>query len=282
MDLAQRRSPAPAPQGGQQAGRPNLIAYNRDHINELLSQLAALDTLVGQPVPKTRMNGGIVGIEVARERLLEAVQVLRDQLGFSLLACVTGVDMIDHLESIYHLRNLEQNWLLQLRVKLPLDDPAVDSLVGLYPAANWHERETYDLVGIVYRGHPDLRRILLDDEFVGYPLRKSFRSTPLAVHDRATTQVDAERAVSGEQQRRQERIAPKHFGQGDQERLHPGKPTFGSAAVYLETGQGVLPAGEQGTDVAEHGPNVDRSQAGASQAGASQAGASQAGAATKP
>jgi len=267
MDIAQRPSPAPVPPGGQPAARPNLIAYSRDHINDLLSQLAALDVLVGQAIPKIRMNGGAVGIEVPREHLLEVVQVLRDQVGFNLLSCVTGVDLIDHLQSLYHLRNLERNWLLQLRVKLPLDDPSVDSLVSLYPAANWHERETYDLVGIVYRGHPDLRRILLDDEFVGYPLRKSFRSTPLAVHDRATTQVDAERAVSGEQQRRQERIAPKHFGQGDQERLHPGKPTFGSAAVYLETGQGVLPPGEQSTDVAERSSSGEASQAGVGQAG---------------
>jgi NADH/F420H2 dehydrogenase subunit C len=262
VDLARRPVPEPVPQSGQPAGRPSLTAFNRDHINELLSQLAALDTLVGQPVPKTRMNGGAVGIELARERLLPAVQALRDQLGFNLLACVIGVDMIDHVQSLYHLRNLEQNWLVQLRVKLPLDDPAVDSLVSLYASANWLEREQYDLMGIVYRGHPDLRRILLDDEFVGYPLRKSFRPTPMTMHDRATTQVDAERAVSGEQQRRQERIVPKHFGQGDQERIHPGKPTFGSAAVYLETGQGLLPGDVQGEYVAEHGYDVDTSDIG--------------------
>jgi NADH/F420H2 dehydrogenase subunit C len=250
-------APRPVPQAGQPAGRPDLTAYNRDHINDLLSQLARLDTLVGQPVPKTRMNGGAVGLEVPRERLVDVVRTLRDQLGFNLLACVTGVDMIDHVESLYHLRCLDRNWLIQIRVKLPLDDPSVDSLVGLYPAANWLEREQYDLMGITYMGHPDLRRILLDDEFEGYPLRKSFRQTPLAVHDRATTQVDAVRAISGEQQRRQERMAPKHLGQGDQERLHPGKPTFGSAAVYLETGQGLLPGDQQGDSTTEHGYEVD-------------------------
>jgi NADH/F420H2 dehydrogenase subunit C len=239
-----------------------LSAVEREQVNQLLSHLAALDTLVGQPVPKTRMNGGAVGLDLPRERLVEAVGALRDRLGFNMLATVTGVDMIDHLESIYHLRNLGQNWLVQIRVKLPLEDPSVDSLVGLYASANWLEREEYDMFGIVYRGHPDLRRILLDDEFEGYPLRKGFRSSPMVVHDRATTQVDGERAVSGEQQRRQERIVAKHFGQGDQERIHPGKPTFGSAAVFLDTGQGLLSGDEQGQDVDEHGYDVDTGQAG--------------------
>ncbi len=253
-------APAPRPQSGPSANQPashaNPPAAARERVSELLGRLGVLDTIVGQPVPKTRMTGGVVGIEVPREQLVPVVQVLRDALGFNLLSCVTGVDMIDHLESLYHLRNPGEGWLAQLRVKLPLDDPAVDSLVGLYPAANWHERETYDLMGITFRGHPDLRRILLDDEFEGHPLRKSFRPTPMTVHERATTQVDAERAIAGEQQRRQERIAPKHFGQGEQERLHPGKPTFGSAAVFLETGQGLLPSDDQGEDVSEHGDDA--------------------------
>jgi NADH/F420H2 dehydrogenase subunit C len=250
------------PQSGQPAGRPDLTAFDRDHIGELLAQLAPIETLVGQPMPKTRMGGGAVGIEIPREHLVEVVRTLRDTLGFNLLACVTGVDMIDHLQSVYHLRNLGQNWLLQIRVRLPLEQPEVDSLVGLYPAANWLEREQYDMFGIVYRGHPDLRRILTDDEFQGHPLRKTFRMTPLTIHERTTTQVDGERAIAGEQQRRQERIVPKHFGQGLEERIHPGKPTFGSAAIFLETGQGLLPGDDQGDKDTEHGYVVKKKDAG--------------------
>ncbi len=210
----------------------------------LLSELGQVDTLLGQPTAKTRMGGGGVGIELPPERLLDAVRVLRDQLGFDMLTCVSGVDMGDHVESVYHLRSLSRNWLLQVRVKLPADASEVDSLVSIYSSANWLERETYDLVGIVYRGHPDLRRILLDDDFNGYPLRKSFHPTPLTVKDRATTQVDGVRAIAGEQQRQVERITAKHLGQGEQERLHPGKLTFGSAAVYVKTGQGIESGGE--------------------------------------
>jgi NADH/F420H2 dehydrogenase subunit C len=239
VDLARN-----VPAAGDQI--PSLAAYEPEHINELLAGLAQVDQALGQPVPKKRMNGGIVGIEVPAERLLDAARIMRDTLGFEMLTCVSGADMVDHLESLYHLRSISHNWLLQVRVKLPSANAEVDSLVGLYPAANWLERETFDMYGIVYRGHPDLRRILLDDEFNGYPLLKSFHPTPLTVHDRATTQTSGERAVSGEQQRGMERITPKHLGQGDEERVHPGKLTFGSAAVYLTTGQGV-------EDVSEHG-----------------------------
>lgn len=220
-------------------GAPSLRAFDNDHINALLGELAQLDTAVGHEVPKRRLSGGCVGVEIPAERLLDAARALRDTLGFDMLTCVSAVDMVDHVESIYHFRAISRNYLLQVRVKAPSDAPEVDSLVSLYPSANWLERECYDMVGIRYRGHPDLRRILLDDEFFGYPLLKSFRPTPLTVHDRATTQVDAVRAVAGEQQRNVERIVAKNLGQGNEERLHPGKLTFGSAAVYVQTGQGV-------------------------------------------
>ena len=163
--------------------------------------------------------------------------------------------MVDHLESIYHFRSLRNNWLLQIRVKVPNDNPRVPSLVSVYPSANWLERETYDLFGIVFEGHPDLRRILLDDDFFGFPLRKSFRATPHTVHDPATTQTDANRAVTGAPERNIETITYKHLGQGQQERLHPGKLTFGSAAVFKETGQGVLPVSEDAPNALPEPPD---------------------------
>ncbi len=221
-------------------------------VGELLRGLGQLDEALGTTVPKTRMNGGIVGIEVGRDQLLDAARVLRDRLGFDMLTCVSGVDMIEHLESVYHFRSISRNWLLQVRVKTPTETPEIDSLFSLYPSANWLERETYDMYGIIFRGHPDLRRILLDDEFFGFPLLKSWQQTPVTVHDRATTQTNAIRAVSGEQQRNARDVTAHHLGQGTQERLHPGKLTFGSAAVYLKTGQGV----ESGTSP-EHGYVVD-------------------------
>jgi NADH/F420H2 dehydrogenase subunit C len=240
------------------AGTPGsaspLLAFDRDHINDLLARLGQLEETLGASLPAKKMSAGVVGLEVPPERLLDLARALRDSLGFEMLTTVSAVDMVDHVESIYHFRSISNNWVVQVRVKLPSDHPEVDSLVGLYASANWLERECYDMVGIVYRGHPDLRRILLDDDFFGYPLRKSFHQTPLTVHDRATTQVDAVRALAGEQQRNVERVVPKRLGQGEQERLRPGVPTFGSNAFYLETGQGVEP------DQPEHGYSVDTSE----------------------
>ena len=82
---------------------------------------------------------------------------------------------------------------------------------------------------------------MLEDEFIGHPLLKSFTSTPIVRHDRATTQAPAVQAVAGEGLRHQERIQTKRLNQGSIERIHPGMTTFGGAAVYLETGQGVEP-----------------------------------------
>jgi len=227
--------------------------YETDFINELLAALDPVDEAVGQPVSKQRMAGGLVGIEVPAEQLLPAMRVLRDVVGYDMLACNSGADMVDHLESLYHLRALAKNWLLQVRVRMPVESPEVDSVVSLYPAANWMERETYDMYGIVFRGHPDLRRILTDDEFFGYPLRKNFHATPITVHDRATTQATGEQSIAGEQQRGVETMTPKHLGQGDEERVHPGKLTFGSAAIYLTTGQGVESPGLPGASAPEAG-----------------------------
>ncbi|HEV2236803.1 MAG TPA: NADH-quinone oxidoreductase subunit C [Ktedonobacterales bacterium] len=237
MDLVPHLSTPLAP--------PSLLAFERDHVETLAGELTSrLPAVVGQPVSVARMNGGLLGLELPPEQLVAAVRVLRDTLGFDMLTCVSGVDMGDHLDSIYHLRSLSNNWVLQVRVSLPAERPQVDSLVGLYSSANWLEREEYDLVGITYLGHPDLRRIMLDDEFQGHPLLKSFRSTPPVVHDRATTQVPPRQALAGGHQRNLETVVSKRLGQGQEERLHPGTPTFGNMAIFSRTGQGVEPPAE--------------------------------------
>lgn len=243
MDLSVRGSTQPE----RQPSAPTLIAYDREHISALLTQLGALDQQMGATLPKTRLAEGMVNIDVPSDRLLDVARYLRDSLGFDMLTCVTAVDMIDHIQSLYHFRSLANNWLLQVRVRLTSEHPEVDSLVTLYPSANWLEREQYDMLGVIYRGHPDLRRILLEDEFVGYPLLKSFNTTPIVRHDPATTQTPAVRAISGEGIRHQERVQTKRLGQGTLERIHPGMTTFGGAAVYLETGQGMEPATEATT-----------------------------------
>jgi hypothetical protein len=138
--------------------------------------------------------------------------------------------MLDHLETVYHIRSIARSQLIQLKVRLDNQQPDVDSVASIWPTANWLERETYDMFGIHFAGHPDLRRMLLDDDFEGYPLLKSFHQVPLTVKPRATTQADPNMATAGNfQQRGVEHVVQKKLGQGMEERLHPGTPTFGHA-----------------------------------------------------
>jgi NADH-quinone oxidoreductase subunit C len=103
---------------------------------------------------------------------------LRDdtRLLFDYMMCQSGVDYNNGtLGSIYHLSSMKLGHKVVLRVVVPKENAVVPSVVSLWAAANWMERETYDLVGIVYEGHPDLRRILLPYDWEGHPLRKDYK-----------------------------------------------------------------------------------------------------------
>src|SRR5437764_15204665 len=200
----------------------------RDQNAALARDLAPIAQITGKPVTPTTLKGDYLALYIEREHLVSVCRFLRDQLGFDLLSSISGADMLDHLETVYHIRSIARGQLLQLKVRLDHEKPEVDSVVSVWPTANWLERETYDLYGIRFAGHPDLRRMLLDDEFEGYPLLKSFHQVPLTVKPPATTQVDPNMAVSGQfQQRGVEHVVQKKLGQGLEERLHPGTPTFG-------------------------------------------------------
>ncbi|MGI9059700.1 MAG: NADH-quinone oxidoreductase subunit C [Ktedonobacteraceae bacterium] len=199
----------------------------RDQNAALARDLAPIAQITGQAVAPQTLKGDFLSLTIDRTNLVAVSRFLRDQLNFDLLSCISGVDMLDHLETVYHLRSITRNQVLQIKVRIDHEKPEVDSVVSVWPTANWLERETYDMFGIRFSGHPDLRRMLLDDDFEGYPLLKSFHQVPLTVKDRATTQVDPNMAVAGKyQQRGVEHVVQKKFGQGQEERLHPGTPTF--------------------------------------------------------
>jgi len=202
----------------------------RDQNAALARDLAPISQITGKELTLKTLKGDFLGLEVDRSNLVAVCRFLRDQLGFDLLSSISGVDMLSHIETVYHMRSLTRGQLLQIKVRLDHEKPEVDSLVSVWPTANWLERETYDLFGIKFTGHPDLRRMLLDDDFVGYPLLKSFHQVPFTVKPPATTQVDPNMAVAGKyQQKGVEHVVRKKLGQGKQERLHPGTPTFGHA-----------------------------------------------------
>lgn len=215
---------------------PSATTGYRDQNAALARDLAPIAQITGKPLNPTTLKGDFLALDIDRESLVAVCRFLRDQLSFDLLSCISGVDMLDHLETVYHMRSTTRSQLLQLKVRLDRENPEVDSVVSVWPTANWLERETYDLYGIRFAGHPDLRRILLDDDFEGFPLLKTFHQVPLTVKPRATTQVDPNMAVaSGFQQQHLERVVQKKLGQGLEERLHPGTPTFGhSFEDYVE------------------------------------------------
>jgi len=112
-------------------------------------------------------------------RIVDAMRTLRDDHGFQVLIDLCGVDYPERerrFDVVYILLSMTRN--LRLRVKIQTDeDTAVPSVVAVYPAADWYERETFDMYGVFFEGHPDLRRILTDYGFHGHPLRKDFPMT---------------------------------------------------------------------------------------------------------
>ncbi len=121
-----------------------------------------------------------VGITLKRENIVAIIGHLRDNpaFGFHLLKDLSGVDYqgkkTPRFEVVYHLYSLRHNRMIRLNVQVPEDDPSVDSVTGIFKGADWHERECFDLFGITFRNHPDLRRILLPEDWEGYPLRKDY------------------------------------------------------------------------------------------------------------
>ena len=140
--------------------------------------LAALKALAGE-LPTSEFRGD-TRVVVPRDRLWEAMALLNEQRGFDLLVDVTCVDYLnyrgakDRFGLVYLLTNAATNDRLTVRVFLNEDRLEVPSLVRLWAGADWLEREVFDMFGVRFTGHPDLRRILMPDEFTAFPLRKDY------------------------------------------------------------------------------------------------------------
>jgi NADH-quinone oxidoreductase subunit C len=165
----------------------------------------ALPTALGDALQNVTIALGEITVVIAADRLKAAMQVLRDrpELQFVTLLDVCGVDysafageaprIADFVSTetapehqvalppgrrfaaVYHLLSLTHNWRLRVRAFAPDDDfPVLPSMIDVWPSANWYEREAFDFFGIVFVGHPDLRRILTDYGFIGHPFRKDF------------------------------------------------------------------------------------------------------------
>jgi NADH-quinone oxidoreductase subunit C len=159
--------------------------------------LEAIRRKFGGDVSASHSDHGDDTVVIPRERLLAVAEFAAKDpaLSFEMLVDVTAVDWLmqgrqPRFEVVYHLLSLSQRKRLRLRVPVAEDDPVVPSVTRLWKSANWMEREVWDLYGLRFEGHPDLRRILLYEEFRGHPLRKDY---PMAQRQPLYRREDAAR-----------------------------------------------------------------------------------------
>ncbi|MBI1338684.1 NADH-quinone oxidoreductase subunit C [bacterium] len=147
-------------------------------LNELVRHLGSAQT---NAIRSMVVVGGELTVEARRDDIVPLMRFLRDdsQCRFETLVDVCGVDWpedTERFEVVYHLLSMRLNQRIRVKVRVA-DGVSVASIVDVFPAANWFEREAFDMYGILFSGHPDLRRLLTDYGFEGYPLRKDFPLT---------------------------------------------------------------------------------------------------------
>jgi NADH-quinone oxidoreductase subunit C len=148
--------------------------------DQVYSRIGELVPNYSDVITKVVIHRGEITFHVAREHLPMLVRHLRDDayLRFEFCSGVSGVhypaDQGRELHAVYHLQSMTHNRRIRLEVSVPDADPHIPSVVATYPTADWHERETYDMFGIVFDGHPALTRILMPDDWPGHPQRKDY------------------------------------------------------------------------------------------------------------
>ena len=123
----------------------------------------------------TRTETRRVYATVPRENSFQVCKYIHDNLTFEHCSTVIGVDYVDHMTVVYHLTNYYTGVMIELSVDIPADDLHIESVTPIWEGANWHERETWELFGIVFDNHPKLKRLLTPDTYEFFPFRKSYK-----------------------------------------------------------------------------------------------------------
>ena len=149
--------------------------YFDDVVDALLDAYPRADAAIEKVV----VDRGELTLHLDRDHLVAVAQVLRDDpsLRFELCSSVSGVDYLGsarRLHSVVHLTSMTYRRRIRLEIEVDVADPHVPSLTGVYPTADWQERETYDMFGLIYDGHPSMTRILMPDDWDGHPQRKDY------------------------------------------------------------------------------------------------------------
>jgi NADH-quinone oxidoreductase subunit C len=131
---------------------------------------------IAEHIPQAVVEATDAWVVVSPDLLLQVAQFLKvtPGLDFNYLNCVTGVDYLDYLEVVYHLTSMEHNHSVVLKVRCSREKPEVPSVVSVWRGADLQEREIFDLLGITFVGHPNLKRIFMWEGFKGYPLRRDY------------------------------------------------------------------------------------------------------------
>ena len=132
----------------------------------------------GGAIPEAKLDAPQPWVRVERDKLEQVAYFLRDEpsLQFNYLSCLSGVDHNDgRLGVVYHLCSTTLKHTIVLKALCSKENPHVQTVSAVWGTANWHEREAFDMIGIIFDGHPDLRRILCPDDWEGYPLRKDYK-----------------------------------------------------------------------------------------------------------
>jgi NADH-quinone oxidoreductase subunit C len=141
---------------------------------------AAIEAFDADAITGGRFDRNELTIEIAAPKIVSVCGFLKYDQGFVRLSSVTGVDRYPsepRFEVVYHLHSIDRNERLRLKCRLPGVDPVIESVTSVWRSANWYERETFDLFGIRFINHPDLRRIMMPDDWEGHPLRKDYPVT---------------------------------------------------------------------------------------------------------
>jgi NADH-quinone oxidoreductase subunit C len=151
-------------------------------VSELKTLIEALlRERFGEAILEINEFRGELTVRIKREKVVSICTFLRDEprLAFNFLSDVTAIDYLalgitPRFDVVYHLFSLTHYHRLRLKAAVPQDDPVIDSVIPVWATANFHEREVYDFFGIIFRNHPNLTRILMPEDWEGYPLRKDF------------------------------------------------------------------------------------------------------------
>ena len=148
-------------------------------IKELMQQLSARGGISNVSLIRTN----VVKFDLEKDKSKEFFKHLKDKFGFEHCSLITAIDNQPEFELVYHFTSVNKSVMVdssdlsvmvEVHIYLDRDTPTVESISDLWGGANWHEREAFDLMGIYFLGHPDLRRVLLPEGFAGHPLRKDY------------------------------------------------------------------------------------------------------------